>query len=135
MPAAPPSDPVWGFALNDSLLQSFTQQVGCTLPTATGGSVHNIFWAAFLLLILTFASIWRAHAALRVLPWCTWRSAFARLPVVIWLGVWIGLLVIYYFAAWAPLIVSCWLVGGLLAVWKPQPARTWRRQRWRNYPR
>lgn len=121
-PDAPPSDPVWGFALDNSLLRSFTQQVACTLPTEIDSPVHNIFLSATLLLILTVASLWRANVALRVLPWHTWRSAFARLPVIGWLGVWIGLIAIYHFATWTPLIVLCWLVGGVLALWNPQPA-------------
>lgn len=121
-PDAPLGDPVWGFALDDSLLRSFTQQIDCTLPTTTGGTVRGIFLAAGLLGVLAVTSLWRANAALRVLSWRSWRSSFVRLPMANWLGLWIGLLVIYYFAAWSPLIVLCWLVGGMLALWQPHVA-------------
>jgi O-antigen ligase len=121
-PDAPLGDPVWGFALDDSLLRSFTQQIACTLPTTIGDPPHNIYLTAGLLLVLAIVSLWRANAARCALPWRAWRSSFVRLPVANWLGVWIGLLVIYYFATWPPLIMLCWLVGSLLALWQPHVA-------------
>jgi O-antigen ligase len=119
-PNALPADPVWGFALTPELAAGFRQW---HISTGVGirsfapppySSAPLLLWMSALLVTL-----WRARAALGVLPWRAWALCYQRWRWPVRGGLWLALTLLYYFATWPPLIVLCWLASALLIAAQP----------------
>lgn len=114
-PAAPLTDPQWGFALTPPLAAAF-QNWQSTQPqgrvAAAVPPLRRWDWAGLLGLWLLVG--WRTVAALRLLPWTQWRHAYVGWRT--WgKGVsWLAVVLFYYFVTWPPLIVIGWLLLVLL---------------------
>lgn len=123
-PAAHDSDPSWGFALNDELLQTLeTASTEPPLPITTESSTAAT-WFSPMLLALALLLGWRGMAAARQAPWQQWANSYRCAPAALrWLA-WGALLVIYYLTTWPPLIAACWMSAMLLALAQPTAAVT-----------
>ncbi|MCB0081435.1 MAG: O-antigen ligase family protein, partial [Caldilineaceae bacterium] len=115
-PDAPATDPIWGFALNDQLLDAFTQSppIASTVePLAVDALSPHRFWLHVGLLVFLWALIaWRTRAAWRHINVSAWVYKFPA-HVIIWaILVWL-----YVAAVWPPLIGLCWL-GFVWLAWR-----------------
>lgn len=123
-PAAPRSDPSWGFALDDRLRDRFAswQPIAVNRQpdpvTRAAVQMRDWWWIGMLMLGLV-VSAWRGWAAARVLPWRPWLDRLQRAPISLRLLSWLLLLVIYYLATWPPLIALCLVAAILLNLAHP----------------
>lgn len=115
-PAAPAADPVWGFALNDTLLHSLTATPTPLPAPAPGRAPLQLALA----LGLCAGTLTAAAFTVRGLPWQPVRRHFTALPPWLEALFWAGLLTAYYFATWPPLIGACWIGAALLVLARPQ---------------
>ncbi len=134
-PAAPPDDPMWGFALTDPLLETFrdwskAQRISVDEirpPGAAETEARGLrFWVlghgagSMLLLFVGLGGIlWRLQAAAAFWPWSRWRAGY-RSRRLVQGAVWSTLILIYYFATTLPLLLLCWLSAIILARWQPR---------------
>ena len=118
-PQAPPDDPVWGFALTPALADAFRQWSQTTGQTPRIATAPAASWGALgELALVGLALLWRAWAALRLLPGAVIRAP--RRPSWQTVVGWTALIVVYYLATWPPLIVACWLVAAWLLRDRPR---------------
>ncbi len=135
-PAAPASDPLWGFALaapdggGDLLLHAFQQanraidspQARPAFSPGAGATTPRLSAVlariAAILAALGLAG-WRIIRIARGLPWNTWKRRYLALGPTWHVAGWLGLLGVYYFATWPPLIVACWILAGLWMAARP----------------
>lgn len=137
-PDAPPSDPMWGFALFTAEGQDHPLIAALTAGTSEERTVDsqrdeapsapwNAFWSTLrhyprstiLYPLLFSVLLWRGAVIARGLPLARWQAAYRRWPQLGKLAVWALLLVIYHLASWPPLIVLCWLVAAFLIAAQP----------------
>ena len=124
-PAAPPSDPMWGFSLTTpdgkehTLLSVFSD--AAQAPAATGQSAARYWlYLRFALLILACGLLlWWAVGTLGALQLPRWQATYRALPLTAKLAVWALLLTVYYLAVWPPLILLCWLIAAFLISAEP----------------
>jgi O-antigen ligase len=116
-PAAPPDDPIWGFALTPELAQALSQwqppSAARPPPAPPAGKLLR-----FLLLTLGGLLIaWRGAVIAYHLPWPAWRIRYQTWPFLGRLALWGLLISLYFVATWPPLILLCWVVAaGLVAI-------------------
>ena len=124
-PAAPPSDPMWGFSLiapdgkEHALLSVFADAVQAkTEPEPS--STRDLLYLQFALLLLAcgLLLLWAA-LTVRALPLRRWRAIFRTWPLTGKLAIWALLLAVYYLAVWPPLILLCWLAAAILIAAEP----------------
>ena len=114
-PAAPSTDPRWGFALTPPLADAFhTWQATQPEPIATPSPSTFDGWPWVVLLMSWLVVGWRASAALQILPWAWWRCTYPAWPSWVKITLWLAVVLFYYFVTWPPLIVSGWLFFTLL---------------------
>ena len=136
-PAAPPADPMWGFALTPRLEGAFREWVALgdrgnraqgapdlvadrQNPLKRVGAAGWLWGAGIGWLVLVVGLGWRGVVLGGRLPWARWGVGYRQWPSWLRLGIWIGIGVIYYFATWPGLILLCWLVAVILLGWQPQ---------------
>lgn len=125
-PAAPPADPLWGFALTDELAEAFAVwtsegvHAGAQDSQRSGveawqiGSLYSWWpWVGVLLVV------WRMGRLAGRLPWTHWDRRYQGWPSWGRTLLWTGLLLTYYFATVPPLIVTCWIAATVLLRWQP----------------
>ena len=124
-PAAPASDPMWGFSLvtpegkEHALLSVFTEAAQATTETEPSATMVLLYLRfALLLLACGFLFLWAALTA-RALPLRHWQALYRTWPLSGKLAVWALLLTVYYLAVWPPLILLCWLAAALLIAAEP----------------
>ncbi|MDE0197765.1 MAG: O-antigen ligase family protein [Caldilineaceae bacterium] len=124
-PAAPASDPMWGFSLvtpegkEHALLSVFTEAAQATTETEPSATMVLLYLRfALLLLACGFLLLWAALTA-RALPLRRWQSDYRTWPLTGKLALWALLLTVYYLAVWPPLIILCWLAAALLIAAEP----------------
>ncbi len=115
-PAALATDPVWGFALDDTLLESLT----AAPPALAAPQPWQAAQQLALALGLCLATLLAAAYTARGLPWQSVQARFARTSPWVESLCWAALLTGYYFATWPPLIGLCWLGIVLLTLARPQ---------------
>lgn len=114
-PAAPSTDPSWGFALTPALADAFhTWQAMRPHDMATPSPATFNGWPWVALLMSWLFILWRAIAALRILPWTWWQRAYLAWPSWVKVTLWLAVVSFYYFVTWPPLIVGGWLLVTLL---------------------
>lgn len=119
-PAAPPTDPSWGFALTPPLATAFhTWQAVPQREQMASPPLPFSGWSWGGLALAWVLVIWRAGAALRILPWAWWRHTYQSWPDWGKGMLWLTLVVFYYFVTWSPLIVFGWLLVVLLVLPNP----------------
>lgn len=133
-PAAPTTDPAWGFALNDSLLAYFAAWSAQVQPRASPAADIPVRrepqpeadgpWresgAPLLLWGVVGAGIaWRGWRAARLLPWSEWRMGFDRAPAARRFLAWGLVIGVYYLAVWPPLVGLCLIGASLLNLAQP----------------
>jgi O-antigen ligase len=119
-PAAPPADPIGGFALTPALAEAFRAWPG---PTATRLPPPSPVTYRLYALLLSATGLllgWRGVAAARLLPWAAWAAHYRQSTPVFRLGLWLLLIVLYHLATWPPLILLCWLGAALLIAAAPR---------------
>ena len=124
-PAAPASDPMWGFSIvtpegkEHALLSVFTEAAQATTETEPPATMALLYLRfALLLLACGFLLLWAALTA-RALPLRRWQALYRTWPLSGKLAVWALLLTVYYLAVWPPLILLCWLAAALLIAAEP----------------
>lgn len=115
-PSAPADDPIWGFALADALLPSFT----VALPALPAPAPWRAGLQLGLAIGLCAGLLVVAGFTARGLPWSAAQDAFATQPPWAEALLWAIVLAGYYFATWPPLIGACWLGAALLIMARPQ---------------
>lgn len=120
-PAAPRSDPVWGFALSDPLADQLGQAAQAPDPTAAIQPIRLIdLWRVpLLMLLLVIGVAWRLPSTISQIPvrhrLAQWLDHSAvRVPL------WIGLLYAYHIATWPPLILLLWMLAAALLFHTPR---------------
>ncbi|MBK8049615.1 MAG: O-antigen ligase family protein [Anaerolineales bacterium] len=126
-PAAPASDPRWGFALKDQ--EGLISSVRTAISQWRGGHPDSERttlappapnWLPWLGIGVALALIaWRMIAAGRVAQLRLLLRDFGYLPWPIQGMAWLAMLVVYYFATWPPLIGLCWLIWAALCLAQP----------------
>lgn len=119
-PAAPPADPVWGFALTGDTLAALAAATAAPSRSAPLSNREPLRQLAALAAGLALAG-WRAAAAARLLPWRAWSERWRAAAPLLRALSWLALAVVYYFATWPPLIVLCWLAAALALLARPLP--------------
>ncbi len=117
-PAAPAGDPIWGFALNESLLQTIGDWNLNAAHSRTGYAIETP-WNLMLLSVTLAVVLWRMGAALRLLPYPRWRTAYVRARPAVKMLLWLTLVVLYFFATWPPLILLLLILASALIAIQP----------------
>ena len=121
-PAAPATDPRWGFALTHMLsgvLREWSHAAARTPRPAPPRPPWDAVGAGIAVLT-GLLLLWRTWAAWRCLPRQRWRAWLRRRPACQHAALWTALIVVYYLATWPPLIVACWLLAALLLFDRPR---------------
>jgi O-antigen ligase len=122
-PAAPPNDPLWGFALFDPdgeptpLLATLAQPKNGEPSSASSLPSASLLLGLFILGLLLIG--WRSQMALCLLPLTEWLERYRSSPLIVRVGVWALLLLVYYFVTWPPLIGLCWIAAAILILAHP----------------
>ncbi len=121
-PAAPATDPLWGFALVDGVDAPTPVAVALRAAAPTGtrpppAPTPGFGWLWAFIFIAGLVTVWRGWAASRLLPWTAWGERWVGCPLWLRAGAWAILIGVYFIATWPPVIVLCWLLAalGLLA--------------------
>lgn len=123
-PNAPPSDPLWGFALGSadapqSRLLTAMAAGSWPVTETPQGADHRPLATGFSLLFAGLVVLWRGTAAVRLLPLTQWQATYRGWSQARKFGLWAVLLFIYYLATWPPLVVLCWLLAAFLIAAEP----------------
>lgn len=120
-PAAPPDDPMWGFAADSALLAAL--DTGARAEPAPSSPWPNRAPWLRLGFVLTAVAVgsWRAWAAASVAGWRTGMARLRESPA--WQVVlWAALLAAYHAAVWPPLLMALLAVAAVLVWVRPQSA-------------
>ncbi|MDE0312168.1 MAG: O-antigen ligase family protein [Caldilineaceae bacterium] len=124
-PAAPPSDPMWGFSLvtpegkEHALLSALTDAVQATTETEQSATRDLLYLRFALVLLACGFLLWWAGLKARTLPFRRWQALYLTWPLTAKLALWALLLTVYYLAVWPPLILLCWLTAAFLIAAEP----------------
>lgn len=137
-PAAPPTAPLWGFALAApdgtpaavaDTLAGWMPPAGSVrgnpagplpVPVGTPWGVLPVWQAGVAVIVAMLLMSWRTWAAVSILPWRSMASHYRAAPAIVSIAAWSALLLTYYLATSPPLIGLCWIGWALLGLAQPQ---------------
>ena len=118
-PGAPEIDPIWGFALDDGLLETVEGWTTATRMVRSGYPAW-IPWKGLLATMGLAVVAWRFRTAWRLIPWTAWHSTYRSFRPPVKILLWLCLLTVYYFAVSWPLILLLLIVASILIAMDPR---------------
>ncbi len=118
-PNAPATDPLWGFALDDGLIETVDGWIAATrMPRS--GYPWWMPWEALLASMGLAIVFWRGGVAVRLLPWMEWKSAYRSFRPPAKILLWLFLLALYHFAVAWPLLLLLLIMASILIAMAPR---------------
>ena len=118
-PNAPVTDPLWGFALDDGLIETVDGWIAATrMPRS--GYPWWMPWEALLASMGLAIVFWRGGVAVRLLPWMEWKSAYRSFRPPAKILLWLFLLALYHFAVAWPLLLLLLIMASILIAMAPR---------------